>query len=66
MAEKRSEASPKKSVARLKTAKKRDVVKSHEALEHRVAQARGLDPMGIVGRDEPAVSPKKPEPPLSR
>jgi hypothetical protein len=65
MARKRSESSPKKSVAR-RDPKKRDAVKSHEALDHHVAQARGLDPQGIIGRDEPAVSPKKPEPPLSR
>jgi hypothetical protein len=34
--------------------------------EHYVAEDRGLDPMGIIGRDEPAVSPTKPEPPYSR
>jgi len=34
--------------------------------DHYVAQERGLDPMGIIGRDEPAVSPTKPEPPYSR
>jgi hypothetical protein len=34
--------------------------------DHYVAQARGLDPAGIVGREEPAKSPDKPQPPLSR
>ena len=34
--------------------------------EHYVARARGLDPAGIVGRDKPAKSPEKPQPPYSR
>jgi hypothetical protein len=51
---------------REQTDKERAEAFAPDAVTHRVAQERGIDPMGILGRGEPATSPTKPEPPYSR